>query len=297
MNNRDVPFRDLVSNFFARRPKEVDGVANTSAAYYREKLLRLIIQRFKWENIPSNWEYDYFIEHLFLDGIIGITDTSAGILALKCRVTGIGIFEQPTELIFANPVLGNFRRTIGVDGEYIKLQYNFHGVGWIIDRYATLLAMCDSGIAVNLLNTKMTYVFGATNKTQAETFKALYDDITMGKPAVFTSTGNTGLIKEQLFTMPAKENFIADDVQLLKRKIVNEFLTDIGINNTNLDKRERLTDDEVNANNDEVLANIAHWYDNIIDGIAKTNKMFGLDLKCTVRKYGEEASSELPELN
>ena len=297
MNNRDIPFRDLINNFFARRPKDVDGVANTSAAYYRQKLLRLLIQRFKWENIPENWEYDYFIEHLFLDGFIGITDTSIGILALKCGLTGIGVFEQPTEMIFANPVLGNFRRTIGIDGEYIKLQYNFQGVRWIIDRYATLLAMCDSGIAVNLLNTKMTYVFGATNKTQAETFKALYDEITQGKPAVFTSTGNTGMIKEQMFTMPAKENFIADDVQLLKRKIVNEFLTDIGINNTNLDKRERLTDDEVNANNDEVLANIAHWYDNIIDGIARTNKMFGLDLNCTVRKYGEEATSESPELS
>ena len=83
--------------------------------------------------------------------------------------------------------------------------------------------MCDSGIAVNLLNTKMTYVFGATDKTQAETFKALYDEITMGKPAVFTSKATSGMIKEQMFTMPAKENFIADDVQLLKRKIVNEF--------------------------------------------------------------------------
>lgn len=285
MSNRDIPFRDLINNFFARKPKEVDGVANTSAAYYREKLLRLILERFKWSNLPDTWEYDYFIEHLFLDGVIGVTDTNAGILALKCGLTGIGIFDQPTEMIFANPVLGNFRRKIGEDGEYIKIQYNFHGIGWIIDRYATLLAMCDSGIAVNLLNTKITYVFGATNKTQAETFKALYDDITMGKPAVFTSTGNTGLLKEQLFTMPAKENFIADDVQLLKRKIVNEFLTDIGINNTNLDKRERLTDDEVNANNDEVLANICHWYDNIIDGITRVNKMFGLDIQCEIREY------------
>lgn len=296
--DKNVPFSDLLREYFARKPKEVDGVANTSAAYYRQKLLRLIIQRFKWENIPSNWEYDYFIEHLFLDGVIGITDTSAGILALKCGLTGIGIFEQPTEMIFANPVLGSFRRTIGEDGEYIKLQYDYHGVGWILDRYSALLAMCDSSIAVNLLNTKATWVFGATNKTQAETFKALYDDITMGKPAVFTSTGNTGMIKEQMFTMPAKENFIADDVQLLKRKIVNEFLTDIGINNTNLDKRERLTDDEVNANNDEVLANIWHWYDNISDGIARVNALYNLNLKCSIRKYGEEgAMNEPPELS
>lgn len=299
MNNKflNVPYSDLVHEFFARKPKEVDGVANTSAMFYRQKLLRLVLQRFEWLNIPETWELDYFLEHLFLDGIIGITDTSAGILALKCGLTGIGIYDQPTEAIFANPILGNFRRSLGEDCEIIRIQYNYQGIGWIIDRYSALLAMCDSSIAVNLMNTKMSYVFGATSKTQAETFKALYDDITMGKPAVFTSTGNSGMIKEQMFTMPAKENFIADDVQLLKRKIVNEFLTDIGINNTNLDKRERLTDDEVNANNDEVLANIAHWYDNIIDGITRTNKMFGLDLDCKIRSYGSEeaVSDELQE--
>ena len=298
-NNRTktVPFSDLLRNFFARKPKEVDGVANTSAMYYRNKLLRLIIQRFQFENIPDTWDFDYLLLHLFLDGAICVTDTNAGILALKCGLTGIGIFEQPTEVIIANPVLGNFRRTIGEDSEIIKLQYDYHGCNWILDRYSVLLAMCDSSVAVNLMNTKVTWVFGATDKTQAETFKAIYDDITQGKPAVFTSNQNVGNIKEQMFVMPAKQNFIADDVQLLKRKILNEFLTDIGINNTNLDKRERLTDDEVNANNDEVLANISHWYDNISDGIKRVNKRYSLDIKVSIREYGKEViEREFPEL-
>ena len=295
---KNVPFDDLLRNFFARKPKDVDGVANTSSIYYRNKLFRLFLQRYVIENMPKTWEFDYFNEHLFLDGVIGVTDTSAGILALKCGLTGIGIFEQPTKTIYANPVLGNFERTIGEDCEIIRLQYNYQGIGWILDRYATLLAMCDSSIAVNLMNTKVSWVFGATDKTQAETFKAIYDDITQGKPAVFTSNQNVGNLKEQMFVMPAKQNFIADDVQLLKRKILNEFLTDIGINNTNLDKRERLTDDEVNANNDEVLANIYHWYDNINDGITKVNNMFGLSLKCTIRDYGrKEAVDEFTESN
>lgn len=295
---KNVPFEDLLRNFFARKPKDVDGVANTSSLYYRNKLFRLFLQRYVIEGMPKTWEFDYFNEHLFLDGVIGVTDTTAGILALKCGLTGIGIFEQPTKTIYANPVLGNFERTIGEDCEIIRLQYNYQGIGWILDRYATLLAMCDSSIAVNLMNTKVSWVFGATDKTQAETFKAIYDDITQGKPAVFTSNQNVGNLKEQMFVMPAKQNFIADDVQLLKRKILNEFLTDIGINNTNLDKRERLTDDEVNANNDEVLANIYHWYDNINDGITKVNNMFGLSLKCTIRDYGrKEAVDEFTESN
>lgn len=292
--NKNVPFNDLLRQFFARKPSDVDGVANTSAMYYRGKLFRLIIQRFLFEDIPDKWELDYFLEHLFIDGVITVTDTSAGILALKCGLTGIGIYDNPTEVIIANPVLGNLRRVIGEDCEIIRLQYNYHGITQILDRYSALLAMCDSAISVNLMNTKVPYIFGATDKTQAATYQAMYDDVAMGKPAVFTSTNALGNMKENMFIMPAKQNFIADDVQLLKRKILNEFLTDIGINNTNLDKRERLTDDEVNANNDEVLANIYHWYDNISDGIKRVNAHYNLNIKVSMRDY-KEAKNELSE--
>lgn len=289
--NITVPFQDLLNQFFARKPSDVDGVANTSHLYYREFLLKKILSRFEFDGIPSGWELDYFLEHLFLDGKLCITDTAMGVLPLKCGLTGIGVFEQPTTAIIANPVLGNLERTIDVDCAVVRIQYNYGGAGWIINRYATMLAMCDSAVAVNLMNTKVTYVFKANSKTQAATMQKMYDDITMGKPAVFVGD-NGALSNENVFVMPAKQNFIADDVQLLKRKIINEFLTEIGINNTNLDKRERLTDDEVNANNDEVLANIQHWYDNISDGIEKANKLFNLNLSVKVREFGGDQNGE-----
>ena len=288
-NAEIVPFDDLLRNFFAKKPKDVDGVANTSAMYYRQWLLKKIFARFEF-SIPSEWELDYFLDVLFREGHISITDTAMGVVALRSGLTGIGIYNQPTTSIFANPVLGNFERTIDVDCSIIKLQYDYQGVGRMIDRYSTLLAMCDSGIAVNLMNTKATFVFGATSKSQAESYKKMYDDITQGKPAVFVN--GDSINKENMFTMPAKENFISDDIQLLKRKIINEFLTDIGINNTNLDKRERLTDDEVNANNEEVRFNIMHWYDNIQDGIRRTKRLFPeIELSCNIRDYTGEVRS------
>lgn len=282
--NKSVSYSDLIRNFFARKPKEVDGVANTSQTYYRQYLLKKILSRFEFKNIPEKWELDYFLWHLFVDGAICITDTEVGIIPQKCGLTGIGIYEQPIECIIASPVLGSFRRTIGEDCEIIKLQYDYQGVNWILDRYSALLAMCDSSIAVNLMNTKATYIFKCANKGQSETIKAMYDEITCGKPATFI--GETAFDKESIYIMPAKQNFIADDVQLLKRKILNEFLTDIGINNTNLDKRERLTDDEVNANNDEVKANVQHWLDNIKEGLTRVNDMYSLDLDVDLREFG-----------
>lgn len=280
----DVPFQDLVHQFFARKPKDVDGVANTSNLYYRDWLLKKILSRFEFNGIPSYWDLDYFLETLFLDGKVCITDTGVGVIPLKCGTTGIGVFEQPTQCIIANPVLGNFQRTIDVDCALIKIQYNYSGVGWMINRYSTMLAMCDSGVAVNLMNSKAAFVFKASSKAQAATMQKMYDDITCGKPAVFVGE-NGALNSENVYNIPVKQNFVADDIQLLKRKIINEFLTDIGINNTNLDKRERLTDDEVNANNDEVLANIQHWYDNISDGVERANKLYNLNLSVKIRDF------------
>lgn len=300
MNNSlwdNVPLKDLLRNYFSKRPSDVDGVMNTSAYYYRLYLLKKLFGRFTFENIPEGWDEDYMLEVLFLNGYFTVTDTEAGVLPLKCGLTGINVFEKPTTVIIANPVLGNFERTIDYDCVVVQLQPNFEGVYPIINRYATLLAMCDSSIAVNLMNTKAAHIFGATNKAQAETLKKMYDQISCGEPAVFI---RDGLNEENFFTMPVKQYFIADDVQLLKRKIIAEFLTEIGINNTNLDKRERLTDDEVNANNDEVYANIQCWIDNITWGIRKVNQMFGLNIRFVIREFGgikegvtENESSEL----
>ena len=285
----NIPLQDLVREFFARKPSDVDGVMNTSAYYYRLYLLKKLFGRFTFENIPEGWDEDYMLEVLFMNGYFCVTDTEAGILPLKCGLSGVNVFDKPTTAVIANVVLGSFERIIGVDCEICQLQPNFEGVYPIINRYATLLAMCDSSIAVNLMNTKTTFIFGASGKSQAETFKKMYDKISCGEPAVFMKDG---LNDENFFTIPAKQNFIAEDVQILKRKIIDEFLTEIGINNTNLDKRERLTDNEVEANDQEVIANIQCWIDNITWGIDRINRMFNLNLRFVVRDFGGTGKKE-----
>lgn len=279
----NVPIRDLVRDFFARKPSDVDGVMNTSAYYYRIYLLKKLFGRFIFTGIPEGWDEDYMLETLLMEGFFCVTDTEAGILPLKCGLSGINVFQKPTTAVIANPVLGNFERTIDVNCVVVQLQPNYEGVYPLINRYATMLAMCDSSIAVNLMNTKTAFIFGASNKAQAETFKQMYDKISCGEPAVYMKDG---LNDENFFPLQVKNNFIADDVQILKRKIINEFLTEIGINNSNLDKRERLTDNEVEANDQEVISNIQCWIDNITWGIRKVNQMFNLNITFVIRDFG-----------
>ncbi len=259
---------------------------------YKTWCLKKLFGAFEFGGVPDEWDYDYMLTNLFIHGYIAITDTSAGVVPLRCGITGIDIFDHPTRAIFANAVLGNFERNLygdnpATDCALVKIQYDFMGVMPVVDRYAALLALCDNSIAVNLRNSKVAFIGLVSSKQQAATFEKLYRDIDGGKPAVYAKKGD-GLSTDDIYYNHVRETYIANDVQLLKQSIKNDFLTEVGLNNANTDKRERLIVDEVNANNDEVQANVQHWIDNIREGLRRANALFGLNLRVALRKFDGE---------
>ena len=258
---------------------------------YTEWCLKKLFGAFKFNGIPEEWDFDYFLTNLFITGYLAITDTSIGVIPLRCGVTGLNVFEHPTRAIFANPVLGNFERELyGNDRTLscalVKLQYDYGGVMPLINRYATMLALCDNSISVNLRNSKVSFIGFVSSKQQAATMQKLYKDIDEGKPAVYVKKDD--ITTDDILYNRVKESYIANDIQLLKQSIKNDFLTEVGLNNANTDKRERLIVDEVNANNTEIRANVQHWITTINEGLRRANSLFDLNLSCTLRHFDEE---------
>lgn len=285
MNDRWEPMQydDLVRQFIAAKPKDVDGLANASAFYYSRKLLKELFGRFKF-TLPEDWPMDYFLKTLFIEGELCILDTAAGVVPLRCGHSGINMYYEPTHCIIANPILGDMRPEIGTECVLLRLNYDYSGVMPIINRYAGLLAMCDSSLAVTLMNSKVAFIGMASSKAQANTMKKMYDEISMGKPAVFVN--GDAVNKENFWFQNVKQSYVGIEIQQTKRMIVNDFLTEIGINNANIDKRERLNTEEVVSNNEEIENNVQHWIDNISAGFKAANAMFSLDLKVELRNYG-----------
>ena len=281
-----APAEDLRREFYSTRPQDVDGVYNRSVMYYQVRLLRVLSSLFELSGAPDTWDMDYFWTTLYSQGRVAIVDTAMGILPLECGFSGQNVFRHPTRIVIANPVLGNLERTIDEDGVLLKLQYTYSGAMPIITRYAVMLAMCDSSLAVTLMNSKVTFIGLASDKQQAQTMQRMYDQISQGKPAVFVNkdAGNPA----NFFFNRAKENFVGEEVLQVKRSIMNEFLTCIGINNANTDKRERLNTDEVNTNNSEIGINLQDWEDNIREGVDKANAMFGLSLSLRKREWQQD---------
>ena len=275
MSIDDAMKSDVMRDFISTRPKNVDP-NSTSFWFYVRALFRKAMSIYELSGVPEEWDLDYFMSVLFSQGFLTITDTAMGVLPLKCGVSGINVFNHPTTVIVANPVLGNFSKTIDEDCVLVKLSYDYRGLMDIVYRYATMLAECDNSISVNLMNSKVAFIGLVESKAQANSMKLMYDKISSGEPAVFVK--GSQINGDQILYNHVKENFIASDIQILKRKIMSEFLTEIGVNNANTDKRERLTDNEVEANDSEIQLNAGYWLEQIREGLNKANKMFGLNL-------------------
>lgn len=271
---------DMMRDYTTTYPKKVDP-NSSSFFYYVRALFRKAMSIYQFEGFPEYWDYDYFVSTLFSQGFITITDTEMGVLPLRCGVTGINVFNHPTTVIVANPVLGNLQRTIDEDCALVKISYDYKGILDIVYRYAYMLSECDSGISVNLMNSKVAFIGLVESKQAANSMKAMYDMISRGEPAVFVKGAQIN--QDTILYNHVKENFIAADLQMLKRKIMSEFLTEIGVNNANTDKRERLTDNEVEANDSEIQLNAGYWIDNIKEGLNKANQLYPLNLSVKLK--------------
>lgn len=287
-----IPKDDLIRQLATERPSDVEGLNNASYLYYINWMIRKLFGLYEIVNIPESWDRSYLYERIFLDGYVCITDTALGVIPLRCGISGINVFDHPTTCIIANPVLGNLERTIGEDCALVHLQYNYAPVWDILRRYGYMLASCDASIAVNLLNTRVASVFGARNKAEAETYKKAFDQVTAGKPLVVTSEEIARKIGESVVFNRVKESYIAQDVEDLKQNIINDFLSDIGVNNANTEKRERLNSSEVSSNKQEVSAGAQCWLDTLNEGFNQANKLFGLNLSVKRREWNELSESD-----
>lgn len=295
--SKSIPERDLLNRYFAVRPDTVDGLNNTSVIYYTQQLIKKLFGVFDIQGAPEGWDINYMKERIFLDGRMCITDTAMGVLPLQTSITGFNVFNHPTTCIIANPVLGSFERTIDTDCALVLLQFDYGNAWPMINRFAALLASCDGSIAVNLINSRVAAIFGAENKKEAESYKLMFDKITRGEPGVFVGEAIAKKLSERLMYNRVKESYVADQIEAIKHQIMDDFLSDIGVENANTDKRERLITNEVESNYQEVRSGAEHWLDNINAGFDRANQLYGLQLRMIRREWSrkEESNVQLSE--
>lgn len=257
---------------------------NTNLQYYfRRYLMQKAISVFKWD-LPETWDRDYFLYTLYGYGYCAIINTEEyGVIPQWGALGGFNVFYRPTYVIITNPLIKGVKQPkIGIDCTMIKLQPDYGSITDLVNYYADMLALCAESVGINMINSHVSTVFPATNKTTAESYKKMYDKIASGEPAVVVDKNlfsDTGEASWQPFQANLQQNYIADKILADMRKIEAMFDTDIGIpNNENQNKKERLIVDEVNANNVETMTRCEFWLDELKNACMKAREMFDIEL-------------------
>ncbi len=264
-------------------------ITNTGLArYFQRYLIQKVFSVFKFENIPDSWAVDYFLYSLFCFGYVAIIETDKfGVIPQHCSLMGRDVFYRPTNAVIGNPLLKGIKQPrIGKECALIKMQPDYCGCWDIITYYADLLALASESAGVNLLNSKLAYVFATDSKAGAETFKKFYDQIASGEPAavldksLFNEDGKPNWL---LFNQNVKNTYIVSDILQDMAKIDSRFNTEIGIPNVNIAKESGVAAVEVEANNIDTRSKADLWLETMRKGLDDANKLFGLNLKCDLR--------------
>jgi len=255
--------------------------------YFQRYLLQRIMSVYKWK-LPDNWADNYFQYVLYCWGYISVFETDKfGVIPQACGLQGYDVMYQPTHAVISNPLLtGILTPRIDRECTIIKLQPDWGGVMDIVNFYADLMSLCAEGVGMNLVNTKLSYVFFADGKAEAESFKKLFDNVASGRPASVVDKklrNDDGSVNWEMFNQDLKSAYITSDILSDMNKIVKMFDTKIGIPNANTDKRERLNTDEVNANNVDTVSLADTWLNELKKGCDKTRKLFGIDIDVDYR--------------
>lgn len=285
VRNENAPvYYDQINEYNGMRSPSTVHVRNVALTHFFQRyLLQDLVSVYDWDGIPESWDKDYFKYTLFGTGRICVFRTDLfGVIPQFCTLNGWNVFYRPAEAVVTNPkIRGTQRLLIGRDCELIRLMPDWGNAWDLITFYAEMMALTAETAGVNLVNSKLAYVFAVKDKTAAESMKKLYDQISGGSPSayadkeLFDEEGNPSWMT---FTQNLQQTYITDKLLADLHRWENMFLTAIGIPNTNFEKTERMITGEIEQNQSATRAKAQLWLETMQDCISRVNKMFDLNI-------------------
>lgn len=266
-----------------------------------------------FKNLPEKWEgtvKDFFIYCLFRNGFVGVMNLEEyGLTFQPGSVKGFDIYYQPTNFIFANPVLKTKYTykypkgmTIGVDCEIIKLTPDFMGIWDIISMYAEKLAVLDNALNMSLINNKFAFMLAAKNKQASEAFKKMIDKVNAGEPAVIydMKLANDSQDKSEPWQLWArdhmKENYLTTMQLADLNTILHNFDKEVGIPTLPVEKKERMITDEATSTVVDAISRSEIWLETLESSLKIVNAKYNLNIQVE-RHYKEEVTQDAVENN
>ena len=272
---------------------------NSEVFWYNFNRLKLkAISMFEWVNLPKEIDERYLELMLcqngyvcfFKDQLVPDVDTY---FALQCTLGGrFNVYNIPTVYQIYTASGYNTRRT-AEDSVIIYNNLLHSPTVPLLMYHAYNIANVERTIEINLNQLKRPYIF-LVPENQRYTFIKLVNDIKNNQDVII---GNKDLNLDNLNPINTITPNNTLDLYTLKKRYYNEALTDMGINNLNVDKKERLVSDEVSSNDEDVLINRNSMLYARKMACKQINDMFGLNIDVKFRNdFMEEQKEDFEDI-
>lgn len=273
--------------------KIAETLNNLTYTDYFYRLMLLARSVFKWENLPNGIDEKWIERYLFADGkCMFFKDKEKGFMVTKCNPAGsLNHYDEPTLLLgygtnYTGGVLENYEECV-----LIRNNDEMIPTSPTIQLYAMKLAEISRTIDINI-HAQKTPVLILCNEKQRLTLKHVYNQYAGNEPFIF---GEKNLGIDDFKVLKTDSPIVFDKLQIHKHAIWNECMTFLGINNANMDKRERLVDDEVQANNEQIQMSAQIMLKSRERACELINSMWGLNVSVTMRKFENKGIPKLTE--
>ena len=282
---------------FCRNAVDVATMNNQEADFiYYTYLQMLSLNMFKYKGLPESIDVFYLEYILQTRGYVGFyEDDRLGLICTEITLGGqLNHYGLPTiyHTVSPSPLL---KKTLK-NSECVVMKNSplYVGIFPYLNFFAKKLALTSRTIDQNLKMQWTPYIITG-DKRMLNQFKTFMKKILQGVQTIFTSKG---FRLEDVNVLQTNAPFIADELHGMKQAILRECMTLLGIENANMDKKERLVADEVNANNQQVIASRNIWLSERKKAIELLNKKYGLNASVEFAPYEDfEEIMKLLELD
>lgn len=274
-----------------KRANLTDLLNNLTFRALYDKYNLIAVNAFQWDGLPDGIMERHIEKALYQYGkAIFYRSPGKGYMCLKCQDSGqVNVYGDPLGYV-AHGI--NHQEQVRAD-DCVIIENNKLRLATdpFIMFYVNKLAEAERTMDVNVKACKTPVVFACDDKDLL-TFKRIFQQVDGNVPAIYADRG-LNMDSIQVFQTGVK--FMGKDLQDYANAVENKLLTFLGLNNTPVDKKERLITDEAQANN-QLIESFADLQMEARERAAQEiNDMFGLSV--SVKRRNVENSVERVENN
>lgn len=257
----------------------------TGFNYWFWKLLNFCLTIFKYEGLPDSLPAREIESNLILTGHDCVFELGGDLITCNTNIFGFDVYYNPTDAIFANPLIRTKKLSIGQNCEIIynsSLKDNVlyiksdSGMLTFINRYARMLADVESTIDIYMINNRLTSYPVASNDNVAKSIRAFFKKLKAGRTAVISDDA----IIQEFRNVDVNRSNIKDginDLLIARDKILEMFFRDIGVKMYN-PKKAQVSEDELQVNNQLLIISLEDMLNERRAGIERVNAKYGLNI-------------------